>query len=130
MKKGQGTGLAMIVSLIVLIIIITQYFIFFVIFPNKVIQPDPEQYIRSEIDLDLISFVELNSDLIVKSVINDDYKGLKEKMKKLEPNRCWEIKINQEIINNCKIKDSDTTIMNIPDYNNNPIKIILNINKK
>ena len=130
MKKGQETGLSIMVSLIVLIIIITQYFIFFVFFPDKIIQPDSEQYIGSEIDLDLISFTKLNSDLIVKSVNNNDYTELKKEINKLKIDECFEIKINEEEFNNCKIKDPDTTIMNIPNYNNNPIRITLNINKK
>lgn len=132
MKKGEGEGLTIIISVIILMIIITQYFIFFVLFPNKEIKIDSEQYTGSEPDLDLITFVKLNSDLMVKSVKNDDYKGLEKEINKLDFDNCWELKINEKTFNknNCNINNPETAIINIPDYNNNQIKITLNVNKK
>ena len=67
MRKGEGTGLAMIISVIVLIIILTQYFILIILFPSKTINADIRDYVGSEEDIEFISFVELNSDLIIKS---------------------------------------------------------------
>ena len=131
MKKGQETGFVILISLIALILLVSQYYIFFVLSPNKIIQINSRQYISSEIDLDLITFVKLNSDLIIKSVNSNDYNELEKEINKLKFDKCWEIKIQDKIFNkDCKIKDPDMTIMNIPNYNNNQIKIILNINKK
>ena len=132
MKKGDESALTILVSLIVLMIIISQYFIFFVFFPHKIIQPDSQQYIGSEIDLPLMTFVKLNSDLIVSSVKSDDYNNLEKKIDELEFDGCWELKIKDRTFNknNCDIKNPETTVMNIPDYSNNQIKIILNVNKK
>ena len=81
MRKGEGTGLAMIISVIVLIIILTQYFILIILFPSKTINADIRNYAGSEEDIEFISFVELNSDLIIKSKNSNDYTELGEKMK-------------------------------------------------
>jgi len=132
MKKGDATGLVIIISVIAIIIIITQYLIFFVVLPNKSIQVDIKEYIEEELDLTLMTFVKLNSDLIVKSIKNNNYAELEKEINKLEFDKCWEIKIQDKIFNknNCKIKDPNIAIQNIPDYNNNQIKIELNVNKK
>ena len=132
MKKGEETALAIMVSLIVLVLILGQYYLFFVIIQNKVIQPNSEQYIGSELDLDIITFAESNSDLIVKSIQNKKYEELEKEINKLEFDSCWELKIKNKVFNkdNCNIKNPETTIINIPDYDNNQIKIILNVEKK
>ena len=130
MRKGDESALTILISVIVLMVIITQYFIFFVFFPHKITQSD--QYLGSENDLGLMTFVKLNSDFIVKSVKNNNYEALEKEIYKLNFDKCWELKINQKTFNknNCNIKDYETTIMSIPDYDNNQIKITLNINKK
>ena len=132
MKKGEETALAIMVSSIVLVIILGQYYLFFVIIQNKVIQPNSEQYIGSELDLDIITFAESNSDLIVKSIQNKKYEELEKEINKLEFDSCWELKIKNKVFNknSCNIKNPETTIINIPDYENNQIKIILNVDKK
>lgn len=129
MKKGES-GLTMIVSVIVVIIVLMQYFIFFVFFPHKITQSG--EYIGSELDLNLMTFVKLNSDLIVKSVKNNNYNELEKEINKLEFDKCWELKIKDKTFkkDDCDIKNPETTIMNIPNYDNQPIKIILNVNKK
>ena len=131
MRKGDGSGLMMIISVIVLMIILVQYFIFSMIFPHKSVQSD--LYFGSGIDFDLINFVELNSDLIVKSVKNDNYDDLSIKMKKMDFNgRCWQLKINDEVFNIyiCSMNEHEAAETSIPDYSNNDIKIILRVNKK
>ena len=108
-----------------------QYFIFSVFFPHKSVQSDA--YFGSEIDLDLINFVKLNSDSIVKSVKDNDYNDLSKEINKLYfNNRCWELKINDKVFNiyNCGIYKPEAATVSIPDYNNNNIIIILNVNKK
>ena len=143
MKKGEGTGLSIIISLIVIIIIITQYFIFFVIFPSETIELDSKQYIGSEIDLELITFTKLNSDLIIKSVNNNDYDELEKEITKLYLlGDCVNLKINNKLfrIEDCENRPGgqlgisspinyQESIMNLPNYNNNPINIILKIKK-
>ena len=131
MRKGDGSGLMMIISVIVLMIILVQYFIFSMIFPHRSVQSD--LYFGSGIDFDLINFVGLNSDLIVKSVKNDNYDDLSIKMKKMDFNgRCWQLKINDEVFNmySCDMHEHEAAETSIPDYSNNDIKIILRVNKK
>ncbi|MBS3143307.1 hypothetical protein J4446_00295 [Candidatus Woesearchaeota archaeon] len=131
MKKGQGTGLALIVSTIILILIITFYVIILVLIPGKSIEIKSEQYIGSESDINLINFVNLNSDLIVKSVSSYDYTELEKEIYKSNIDECWEMKINEKrFSNNCEIKNPYTTEMNIPDYEGHTIKIIFTTNSK
>lgn len=129
MKKGES-GLTMIVSIIVIIIILMQYLIFFVFFPHKITQSG--EYIGSEIDLPLITFVKLNSDLIVKSVKNNDYNELETEINKLEFDKCWELKIKDKTFkkDDCSIKNPEMTIINIPNYDNQQIRITLDVDKK
>lgn len=130
MKKGQETGLSIIVSLVVLILIITQYFLFS-IFLDKTIEIDSQQYIKSELNPELISLTKLNADLIIKSIKENDYTKLQEIINKIDLEGCWEIKVNDQRFNkdNCEIKEPETFFMNIPDYDNNPIKVELNKNE-
>lgn len=129
MKKGQETGLTIIISVIVLIIIILQSLIFFVFLPRKNIQPNIEEYIGSEMSLDLIAFARSNSNLIVQSVGNNDYSSIEEVINNLDFGDCWEIKINEMAFNKnkCSIKNAKTSAMSIPDYNNNQIRMELNV---
>ena len=152
MRKGEGTGLAMIISVIVLIIILTQYFILIILFPSKTINADIRDYVGSEEDIEFISFVELNSDLIIKSKNSNDYTELEEKMKGIYSlGDCINLQIDEKILkeNGCtfemqeystggplgvsaeEIIESRATrkqiAMNIPDYGNNEVKITLKI---
>ena len=138
MKKGQETGLTILISVIVLIIIVTQYFIFFVISPDKtIISPESQSQIGSEIELDLMTFVKLNSDLIIKSTKNNNYDELEKEITKLNLGDCWRIKIKDKTFQSknfdktyeCQVKFKHTTKTNIPDYNNKKIEIKLSINK-
>lgn len=136
MKRGEA-GLTMLISVIVIIIILTQYLIFFVFLPNRNIISS--QYIGSESDLLLINFVKLNSDLIVKSVRTNNYMVIEEVIKGIKTNKCIEININDRMFSNCngEIKtremsiistpdiDLEKTEMTIPDHDNNQIKITL-----
>ena len=143
MKKGQETGLSIMVSVIVLLIIITQYFVFFVFFPNKTIKPDSTQYIGSEINMELITFTKLNSDLIIKSINNNNYLELEKEMEKLYLlGDCVNLKINKKLFRkeDCDNKPGgqlgvspiinyQESITQIPNYNNIPINITLKMKK-
>lgn len=134
MKKGQETGLTMLISVIVLMLIIGQYFIFFVFFPD-IISPKFQQESISEIELDLLTFVKSNSDLIIKSVQNNNYDELEKEITDTNIGECWKIKIKDKTFQSkmatyeCQVKAKHTTKTNIPDYNNNKIEISLIINK-
>ncbi len=127
MKKGEA-GLTMLISVIIIIIILTQYLIFFVFFPNRNIIAN--EYKTSENDLLLINFVKMNSNLIVKSVKNNDFKDIEKSIQEIKVSECFEIKINEEKFSNCHIKNPEMSIITIPDYNNNPIKITMFVEKK
>ena len=130
MRRGASTGLVLIVSIIVIILIITQYFIFFVILPKKSIQVDIKEYLEKEMNLPLITFVKLNSDLIVRSVKNNNYIELENEIKKINFGDCWEIKVQNKVFNNCNVKKPEISTIIIPDYNNNPIEIELKVDKR
>src|SRR3989344_5251993 len=99
MRKGEGTGLAMIISIIVILIILTQYFILIILFPSKTINADIRDYVGSEEDIEFISFVELNSDLIIKSKNSNDYTELEKEMVVLyHLGDCINVEINKKIL--------------------------------
>jgi len=127
MKKGES-GLTMLISVIVIMIILIQYLIFFVFFPNKTITVS--EYKPSESDLLLINFARLNSDLIVQSVKEDNYVELEKIIQNINIKKCFEIKIKEKVFSNCGIKNPEMSIINIPDYNNNQIRITLITEKK
>jgi len=140
MKKGQETGLTILISVIVLMLIILQYFIFFVFFP-EIISPKFQQETESEIDLELLTFTRSNSNLIIISIKNNDYNELEDEIKKLYSiGDCVNLQINKKLFRekDCEnqpggqlgisptINYKKSTI-NIPDYNNNKINITLKI---
>jgi len=135
MKKGEA-GLTMIISVVVLIIIILQYFIFFVWFPD-IIQPKSTQNIQGgEAEVELLTFVKLNSNLILTSVKNNNYVELNKNIESLDWGLCWRIKINDKTFQSehanslvCASKTKYSTNTNIPDYYNNNINIILELGK-
>jgi len=127
MKKGEA-GLTMLISVIVIIIILTQYLIFFVFFPSR--KTVTNEYQISENDLLLINFARINSDLIVRSVDKNEYKDIENVVKNIDADECFEIKIKERTFKNCDAKNPEMTIMTIPDYNNNQIEITLLMGKK
>lgn len=127
MKKGES-GLTMLISIIVIIIILIQYLIFFVFFPSRTITVN--EYKAPGEDLLLINFARLNSDLIVKSVNEGSYVNLEKEIQSINIKKCFEIKIKEKAFSNCDIKNPEMSIINIPDYSNNQIKITLITEKK
>jgi len=151
MRKGEGTGLAMIISIIVILIILTQYFILIILFPSKTINADIRDYVGSEEDIEFISFVELNSDLIIKSKNSNDYTELEKEMVVLyHLGDCINVEINKKIFkkdgcifeemyalreeapnqaafNRDALAKREQITMHIPDYNNNQVEVILKI---
>jgi hypothetical protein len=135
MKKGQETLLSILISFIVLVIILIQYLIFFVIIPDKSIELNSGQYVGSEINLKLLTFTRLNSDLIVDSVRTKDYKKIEDEITNMNLGYCWEFKINNKRFKSdnydstyeCNIKVVQNSKIKIPDYNNKEIEINLTI---
>lgn len=127
MKKGES-GLTMLISVIVIIIILIQYLIFFVFFPHRTIITD--EYEFYETDLTLINFARLNSDLIVRSVKEDNYEELEKGIQNINIKKCLEIKIKEKIFGTCDVKNPEISLITIPDYGNNQIKVTLIMEKK
>ena len=135
MRKGES-GLTILISVIIIMIILTQYLIFFVFLPNRNIITN--KYQISESDLLLISFAELNFDLIVKSVKNDNYEDLEKIIQEIDIKKCFSIKIKEKMLSKCGINDKqtirdilpETSEITIPDYSNNQIKITLFMENK
>ena len=131
MKKGDGAGLILLTCIIALIIGTSYFFLFALIMEKGKLEIKVPAEIESELDISLINFVKINSDLIVKSVKSNDYTLLEKEVNKWGFDGCWELSINTNKFNKkeCTLKEFSEIHMNIPDYKGNNIKIILKGNK-